>query len=185
MAITKVAVFCSVSSGSEPEFMQAAREMGKALALRGITLVYGGGGDGLGGALAGAAMTAGGQVIGVMPRFLVDKGRAFHLLKDLRVAKDLHEHKAIMAELGDGFIALPGGLGTLEEFFEIVTWAQLGLHHKPCGLLNVKGYYDQLLTFMDHVQEKAFISPATRSLILASETPDEILDLFLKFSSGS
>ena len=181
--INRITVFCSVSAGTEQEFMQAAQTVGEALAKRGIILVYGGCADGMAGALASAALGAGGQVIGVMPRFLVEKGKAFNQLKDLRVAKDLHEHKAMMAELGDGFIALPGGLGTLEEFFEVLTWAQLGIHHKPCGLLNVNGYFDKLLTFMDHIRDKQFISQPVRELLLTAEKPDEILDLFMEFSS--
>jgi uncharacterized protein (TIGR00730 family) len=118
----------------------------------------------------------------VMPRFLVEEGKAYDQLKDLRIAKDLHEHKAMMAELGDGFIGLPGGLGTLEEFFEILTWAQLGIHHKPCGLLNVNGYFDNLLTFMDNVRDKQFISQPVRDLLLTAENPDKILDSFMDFS---
>ena len=178
----RIAVFCSTSPGSDAEFMKNAHGMGETLAKNGITLVYGGGGDGMAGAMVRAALAAGGEVIGVMPRFLVEKGRAFAQLKDLRVAKDLHEHKAIMAELGDGFIGLPGGLGTLEEFFEILTWAQLGLHQKPCGLLNVSGYFDQLFAFMDLVREKQFITPPVRDLMLTAENPDKILELFSAFN---
>lgn len=182
MALQRIAVFCGYSAGSEPEYLQATQAMGEALAQRGITLVYGGGGVGMLGALASAALEADGYVIGVMPRSLAEKSMAFDQLKDLRVAKDLHKHKAIMAELGDGFIALPGGLGTLEEFFEILTWAQLGIHHKPCGLLNVNGYFDKLLTFIDHILDKQFISQPARDLLLTAEKPDEILDLFMEFS---
>jgi hypothetical protein len=179
----RITVFCSTSAGSDAEYLQTAQEVGEALAMRGITLVYGGSGDGMAGAMVRAALGAGGEVIGVMPRFLAEKGRAYNQLKDLRVAKDLHEHKAIMAKLGDGFIGLPGGLGTLEEFFEILTWAQLGLHQKPCGLLNVNGYFDQLLAFMDYVQEKQFMSETVRDLLLTAENPDKILELFTSFSS--
>ena len=179
--IKRISVFCSVSAGAEPEFAQAAQALGKTLAVRKITLVYGGGGDGMAGALVKSALEAGGEVIGVMPRFLVEKGKAFDQLKDLRVAKDLHVHKAMMAELGDGFIALPGGLGTLEEYFEALTWAQLGLHHKPCGLLNVNGYFDKLLDFMDQVRDRQFITHKTRELILIAEKPDALLDMFTEF----
>jgi len=178
MVLHKITVFCSTSPGSDADFMKTAREMGKTLARRGITLVYGGGKDGMAGAMVRAALEAAGDVIGVMPRFLVEKGKAFDQLKDLRIAKDLHEHKTMMAELGDGFIGLPGGLGTLEEFFEILTWAQLGLHQKPCGLLNVNGYFDQLLTFIDTVRKKEFISQTVRDLLLTAENPDKILELF-------
>jgi uncharacterized protein (TIGR00730 family) len=181
----RIAVFCSTSGGSDADYLESAQMTGRALAKRGITLVYGGGGDGMAGAMARAALGAGGEVISEMPRFLVEKGKAFSLLKDLRIAKDLHEHKAMMAELSDGFIGLPGGLGTLEEFFEILTWAQLGLHQKPCGLLNVKGYFDQLLQFMDNVQKKEFITQTVRDLLLTAENPDKILELFTAFSSKS
>jgi len=157
--------------------------MGEALAKHGITLVYGGGGTGMLGAPARAALGAGGHVIGVMPQFLTEKGMALNQLKDLRVAKDLHEHKSMMAELGDGFIALPGGLGTLEEFLEILTWVQLGIHHKPCGLLNVNGYFDKLLIFMDHIRDNQFISLPVRDLLLTAEKPDELPTLFMEFSS--
>jgi hypothetical protein len=157
--------------------------MGEALAKHGITLVYGGGGTGMLGALACAALGAGGHVIGVMPQFLAEKGIVLNQLKDLRVAKNLHEHKSMMAELGDGFIALPGGLGTLEEFLEILTLAQLGIHHKPCGLLYVNGYFDKLLIFMDHIRDNQFISQAVRDLLLTAEKPDELLTLFMDFSS--
>ena len=178
MDLHRITVFCSTSPGSDADYLKTAREMGETLARTGITLVYGGGKDGMAGAMVGAALGAGGEVIGVMPRFLVEKGKAFDQLKDLRIAKDLHEHKAMMAELGDGFIGLPGGLGTLEEFFEILTWAQLGLHQKPCGLLNVNGYFDQLLAFMDTVQKKEFINQTVRNLLLTAENPDKILELF-------
>lgn len=183
MELHRITVFCSTSAGSDADYLKAAQRVGEALAKRSITLVYGGSGDGMAGALVRAALDAGGQVIGVMPRFLVEKGRAYSQLKDLRVAKDLHEHKSMMAELGGGFIGLPGGLGTLEEFFENLTWAQLGLHQKPCGLLNVNGYFDHLLAFMDHVQEKQFISQKVRDLLITAENPDKILELFKAFAA--
>ena len=182
MDLHRITVFCSTSPGSDADYMKTASGMGETLARRGITLVYGGGKDGMAGAMVRAALGAGGEVIGVMPRILVEKGKAFDQLKDLRIANDLHEHKAMMAELGDGFVGLPGGLGTLEEFFEILTWAQLGLHQKPCGLLNVNGYFDQLLAFMDTVQKKEFISQTVRDLLLIAENPDKILELFSAYS---
>jgi uncharacterized protein (TIGR00730 family) len=181
MDLNRITVFCSSSTGTDADYMKTARALGETLARKGITLVYGGGRDGMAGVMVRAALGAGGEVIGVMPRFLVEKGRAFEHLKDLRIAKDLHEHKAMMAELGDGFIGLPGGLSTLEEFFEILTWAQLGLHQKPCGLLNVNGYFDQLFTFMDNVRRKEFISQSARDLLLTAEIPDKILELFSAF----
>ncbi len=183
MALKRIAVFCGFNTGSEPEYMQAAQAMGNALAKREITLVYGGGRMGMQGALSRAVLEAGGRVIGVMPKSLVEKDMAFDQLTDLRVAKDLPEHKAMMAELAGGFIALPGGLGTLEEFFEILTWAQIGLHHKPCGLLNVNGYFDKLLAFIDHVRDMQFISQPARDLLITAENPDKILELFMEFAS--
>jgi len=182
MDFQRITVFCSTSPGSDANYMETARMMGETLARRGIILVYGGGKDGMAGAMVRAALGAGGEVIGVMPKFLAEKGKAFEQLKDLRIAKDLHEHKAMMAELCDGFIGLPGGLGTLEEFFEILTWAQLELHEKPCGLVNVNGYFDHLLEFMDILLKKEFISRSVRDLLLVEENPDKILELFAAFA---
>ncbi len=182
MDFKRITVFCSTSTGTDADYLKTASAMGEILANRGISLVYGGGKDGMAGAMARAALEAGGEVIGVMPKFLVEKDKAFEQLKDLRIAKDLHEHKAMFAELGDGFIGLPGGLGTLEEFFEILTWAQLGLHQKPCGLLNVNGYFDQLLKFMDTVLNQGFISRSVRDLLLTAKNPDKILELFSAFN---
>lgn len=179
--IKRVSVFCSTSLGDIPDYAQAAAELGLTLARRGITLVYGGGKDGMAGHLVKATLEAGGKVIGVMPRFLVEKKKAFEELEEFYVAKDLHEHKAILADLGDGFIGLPGGLGTLEEFFEVLTWSQLGLHRKPCGLLNIKGYFDKLLSFMDDVRDGHFINKETRDLLLTAKKPDQLLDLFTEF----
>src|ERR1043165_174167 len=143
----RVCVFCGSSPGARPEYRQAAEAMGRLLASRRIGLVYGGGNVGLMGLLADAALSAGGEVIGVIPRHLDAREVAHRGLPDLRVVASMHERKALMADLSDAFIALPGGLGTLEEMFEILTWAQLGLHRKPCGLLNVLGYFDRLLSF--------------------------------------
>jgi uncharacterized protein (TIGR00730 family) len=179
--INRITVFCSVSAGADPAYLAAARELGAALAERDITLVYGGSGQGMAGKLARAALEGGGKIIGVMPRFLVERGLAFDQVSDLRVAEDLHAHKAIFAELGDGFIAPPGGLGTLEEFMEIFTWAQLGLHHKPCGLLNVNGYYDKLISFLDQMRDDRFITSTVRDSLLIAEKPDALLNLFDKF----
>ncbi|HUW13230.1 MAG TPA: TIGR00730 family Rossman fold protein, partial [Anaerolineae bacterium] len=140
----RICVFCGSSPGSRPEFVEAAVQLGEDLARRGITLVYGGGRVGMMGALARGALDAGGEVIGVIPRDLVDQEVAYTDLLDLRVVDTMHERKALMVELAQGFIALPGGLGTLEEFAEVLTWAQLGIHRKPCGVLNVCHYYDSL-----------------------------------------
>ncbi|MBM3136667.1 MAG: TIGR00730 family Rossman fold protein [Chloroflexi bacterium] len=181
--MSKITVFASSSSGDKPEYAQAAQELGMAIALRGITLVYGANKDGLAGMLARAVKDAGGHMIGVMPKFLVDQGRAFDRLDEFHIANDLHEHKKIMSELGDAFIGLPGGLGTLEEFFEILTWAQLGIHCKPCGLLNICGFYDPLLAFMDQVRESWFIDQRTRELIITSASSEGLINQLLKFKS--
>jgi hypothetical protein len=178
-----LAVFASSSTGDKPKYSQAAKDLGELLAKRRITLVYGANKDGLAGTLVRAVKDAGGYAIGVMPKFLVDQGKAFDGLDEFHVACDLHEHKALMAELGDGFIGLPGGLGTLEEFFEILTWAQLGVHHKPCGLLNICGFYDPLLSFMDLVHSSRFIDQKTREMIITSEKSDDLVDRLLKFKS--
>lgn len=151
--------------------------MGEALALRGISLVYGGGNVGLMGIVADAALAAGGEVIGVIPKALVDKEIAHRGLTDLRVVGSMHERKALMAELSDAFVALPGGYGTFEEFCEVLTWAQLGIHQKPCGLLNIEGYYDRLIAFFDHAVGEAFLRPQHRSLVLKEQEPMLLLDI--------
>jgi hypothetical protein len=152
--------------------------MGEALAGRGLTLVYGGGRTGLMGHLAEAGLAAGSQVIGVIPRHMMTTEIAFTDLADLRVVETMHQRKALMAELADGFVALPGGLGTIEEFFEMLTWAQLELHHKPCGLLNVCGYYDRLLSFLDHAAAEGFVHPQHRQMIVVAECAGALLDQF-------
>ncbi len=147
----------------------------------GIGLVYGGAKVGMMGAIASAVMEANGEVTGVIPKDLVKKEVAFTGITDLRIVNSMHERKALMAELSDGFIALPGGLGTIEEFFEVLTWAQLGIHKKPCGFLNVSGYYDKAIEFIDHAVEEQFIGPASRSLILADESPEMLLKKFREY----
>ncbi len=177
----RICVFCGSSPGSRPEYLQAAQQLGQLLAQRDIGLVYGGGKVGLMGTLARAAIEAGGEVIGVVPKALVEKEVAYTELNDLRVVESMHERKALMAELADGFIALPGGLGTIEEFFEVLTWAQLSLHHKPCGLLNVEQYYTRLLHFIDHTVAERFIEPECRSLILVDDDPINLLQQFERY----
>ncbi len=162
----RLCVFCGSSAGDDPAFAEAAAAVGRALAERRITLVYGGGNVGLMGVLADAALRAGGEVIGVIPKALMEWEVGHLGLTDLRVVDSMHERKALMAELSDGFAALPGGIGTLEEFFEIWTWAQLGVHHKPCGLLNAEGYYDPLVTFLDGMVERGFLKPRHRSMAI-------------------
>jgi uncharacterized protein (TIGR00730 family) len=177
----RICVFCGSSPGARPEYVQAARALGQALASRKLGLVYGGSQVGTMCELADAALQAGGQVTGVMPQALVDKGVAHTGLADLRVVGSMHERKALMAELADGFIALPGGLGTFEEFLEVVTWAQLGLHHKPCGLLNVCQYYQPLMGFLDHAVSQRFVKAEHRSMIIVEESPDVLLERFERY----
>ena len=168
--LQSLCVFCGSSSGSRPDFEYAARSLGKVLGENGITLVFGGGRVGLMGAIADATLEAGGNVIGVIPQHLVDREVAHQGLTELRVVQSMHERKALMAELSDGFVALPGGLGTLEEFFEVWTWGQLGLHRKPYALLNVGGFYDPLVMFIDQLVEQKFVKPEhRRMLIIESE----------------
>jgi uncharacterized protein (TIGR00730 family) len=157
--------------------------MGIALARRDITLVYGGGRVGLMGTIADAVLAQGGKVIGVIPEPLVAREVAHKALTDLRIVGSMHERKALMAELSDAFVAMPGGFGTLEEFCEITTWTQLGLHRKPCGLLNVSGYYDALLSFLDHAVSERFIRPEHRSVVLADTEPDGLLDKLKGFDA--
>jgi len=172
----RVCVFCGSSIGSRPVYREAAQALGAALARRNLGLVYGGGKVGLMGVVADAALAAGGEVIGVIPDFLEAKEVGHRGLTELRVVGSMHERKAMMAALSDGFIALPGGYGTLEEFGEILTWAQLDLHHKPIGLLDVAGYYDPLLRLFDHAVAEGFLSPALRALVLEESDPARLLD---------
>ncbi len=170
-----VCVFCGSNPGRRREYLAGAADLGRILAARGIRVVYGGAHVGLMGALADAVLAAGGEIIGVIPGLLVDAEVAHPGLSELRVTGSMHERKALMAELADGFIALPGGIGTLEEFAEIVTWAQLGLHAKPTGLLNLLGYYDGLLRFLDHATQERFVRPGDREQILARASAAELL----------
>jgi hypothetical protein len=161
-----------------PEYTEAAEKLGNALVKNGIGLVYGGARIGMMGAIASAVMRANGEVIGVMPKGLVEKEVAFLGITDLRVVNSMHERKALMSELSDGFIALPGGLGTIEEILEVLTWSQLGIQKKPCGFLNVCHYYDKLIEFIDHAVEQEFINPESGKLILVDESPAALLKKF-------
>jgi uncharacterized protein (TIGR00730 family) len=174
-AMKRLCVFCGSSTGDAPAYAAAARELGSLLARQGIGLVYGGASVGLMGAVADAALAQGGQVIGVIPEALVKKEVAHGGLVDLCVVGSMHERKALMAELSDGFIALPGGLGTLEELFEVWTWAQLGYHQKPCALLNVAGFYDPLIAFLDSVAQHRFLKPAHREMLIVAGDSDDLL----------
>ena len=173
--MNQICVFAGSSSGAHPQYGVAARELGRALVRRQAGLVYGGACVGLMGALADAVLAAGGHVTGVIPESLVAKEVAHRGLSELRVVASMHERKAVMNDLADGFIALPGGWGTLEEFFEVLTWAQLGLHRKPCGLLNVHGYYDGLLSFIDHSVNERFVRTENRAMVLVANGAEELL----------
>ena len=175
--IGNICVFAGSSSGAREEYRAAAGTLGDALARRGLGLVYGGARVGLMGAMADAALAAGGRVIGVMPEALIAKEVAHRRLTELRVVKTMHERKAMMAELSDAFIAMPGGWGTLDEFCEILTWAQLGLHRKPCGLLNVGGYFDKLLAFVEHSVAEGFVRREHGDMIAVAAAPAALLDL--------
>jgi len=172
----RICVFCGSSPGARPRYADAARSLGNALAKRSIELVYGGGNVGLMGVLADATLEAGGRVIGVIPESLRALEVAHQGLPDLRVVQSMHERKALMADLADGFIALPGGLGTFEELLEIATWSQLGIHSKPIGLLNVAGYFDALLALLDHAVAERFLRPEQREQLLVADAPQSLLD---------
>jgi uncharacterized protein (TIGR00730 family) len=173
----RVCIFTGSSPGVRLEYGTAAAALGRAVAGRGMGLVYGGAHVGLMGVLADAALSAGGEVVGVIPRALVARELAHTGLTNLHVVESMHQRKALMADLSDGFIALPGGWGTLDELFEILTWAQLGLHRKPCGLLNVRGYFDRLLSFVDHSIDEGFVRSEYRRLIAVAEAAEPLLDL--------
>ena len=170
-----ICVFCGANSSGRKHYAEAARNTARALVQHDLTLVYGGGSVGLMGILADAAIEAGGKVIGVLPRHLHQKEVAHAGLAKLHVVGSMHERKALMADLSDGFIALPGGLGTLEELFEVLSWAQLGLHAKPCGLLNIAGYYDELNDLLDRAVSERFVKPAHRALLMIDTDIERLL----------
>src|SRR5690349_19773948 len=174
-----VCVFCGSSSGYRDVYRNAAIRLGAELAGRGVRLVYGGGNVGLMGAIADAVLGAGGHVTGVIPQALVDREVAHRSLPDLRIVSSMHERKALMADLSDAFIAMPGGFGTFEEFCEIVTWAQLGIHRKPCGLLNVDRYYDSLLALFDRATREGFLRAEYRSMVMSDESPALLIEKML------
>ena len=177
----RICVFCGSNFGHSEKYRAMAVRLGHALAERGLGLVYGGGKVGLMGTIADAVLERGGEVIGIIPEDLVKKEVAHKGLADLRIVGSMHERKALMERLSDGFIAMPGGFGTLDEFCEILTWTQLGLHQKPCGILNVGGYYDFFLKFVDHSVTEGFIRAEHRKLLLESEEPEALLDRFAKY----
>ncbi len=178
-----VCVFCGSSAGNRLVYLDAAHQTGMALVQRGIGLVYGGAQIGLMGRIANTVLEQGGKVIGVMPKHLSLKEVIHPNLTDLRIVDSMHTRKALMAELSDAFIALPGGMGTFEELCEILTWGQLGLHRKPCGLLNVTGFYDPLLALFDHAVAEGFLRPAHRSLVQVATTPEDLLDKLTSYEA--
>ena len=173
-----VAVFCGSSNGALETYKEGAIQLGKELARRKITLVYGGSSIGIMGVVANAVLESGGQVIGVIPTMLEEKEISHPNLTKLIVVHSMHERKAKMVDLAEGFIALPGGMGTLEEFFEVLTWAQLGLHQKPCGIFNINHYYDLMISFLDHINEQQFLQDKFRSMVLVDSNPNDLLDKF-------
>ncbi|MEN6577653.1 MAG: TIGR00730 family Rossman fold protein [Phycisphaerales bacterium] len=173
--LKRVCVYCGSGVGGHDGYADAARALGRALVERKIGLVFGGGRIGMMGVLAETVLQAGGEAIGVIPRHLEEKGLALTSVSSLRVVGTMHERKALMAELSDAFIAMPGGYGTAEEFFEALTWAQLSLHAKPCGLLNTQGYFDHLIHFIDHAVQEGFIHPTHRDLLLVDGSPEPLL----------
>lgn len=176
--IRRLAVFCGSNPGARPEYVDGARALGRLLCERGIGVVYGGSSVGLMDAVAEAVLDDLGEIIGVIPRMLVEREVAHKGLTDLRIVGSMHERKALIAELSDGFVALPGGIGTLEEFFEIWTWAQLGMHDKPCGLLNIAGYFDPLLSFLDRAVDERFVRDVHRSMVIVESDPRALLARF-------
>ncbi|MEK4517656.1 TIGR00730 family Rossman fold protein [Paenibacillus sp. FSL H8-0122] len=177
-----IAVFCGSSEGTSPVYKESAILLGKELAARNITLIYGGATVGLMGAIADSVMQAGGQVIGVLPHFLKQREIEHTRLTELIMVDSMHERKLKMSELADGFIAMPGGPGTMEEYFEIFTWAQLGLHQKPCGLLNVNHYYDPLITLFSNMAREQFMQEKHHSIMLNATTPEGILQQFAEYT---
>jgi uncharacterized protein (TIGR00730 family) len=179
--VRAVCVFCGSNAGARSAYTEAAAEVGRAIAARGLSLVYGGAAVGLMGTLADAALAAGGKVIGVIPKALVEREIAHAGLTELHAVKSMHERKAMMADRSDAFLALPGGAGTLEEVFEAWTWAQLGHHQKPVGLLNVDGFFDDLIAFLDHQCRERFIRQEHRDMLIVESDPNRLLDRFAQY----
>ena len=171
----RIAVFCGSSIGNDDDYTIAAKSLGSTLVKNGLGLVFGGGTIGLMGIIARNVLKNGGEVVGVIPEALYKKQLALQELTDIRIVGSMHERKALIAELSDGFIAMPGGLGTIEEIFEVLTWTQLGIHTKPCGFLNVRNYFNHLINFLDHMRDQNFISEKHRSMIIIEENPEELL----------
>lgn len=179
----RICVYCGSSSGSDPIYLETAKSVGRCLAERGISLVYGGAKVGTMGAVADGALQAGGEVIGIIPHGLQALEVAHDSLSELHAVHSMHERKARMESLADGFISLPGSYGTLDESFEILVWLQLGIHSKPIGLLNVKGYYDHLLRHLDHSCKEGFLKPENRELLLVETDPEQLVDRLLTWQA--
>lgn len=177
----RICVYCGSSPGNNPAYAEAGRALGALLVERGLGLVYGGAAVGIMGAIANEVLARGGEAIGVIPEALAVKEVSHASLTEQHVVASMHERKAMMAELSDGFVALPGGWGTIEEIFEILTWAQLGFHDKPCGLLNVAGYYDGLFSFLEHAVTEGFVRPVYRDILILEDRPGELLDRFARY----
>jgi uncharacterized protein (TIGR00730 family) len=180
--MNRLCVFCGSSVGNDPAYRTLAAELGRTLARRGVTVVYGGGRVGLMGVLADAALADGGEVIGVIPQALMDRELGHVGLTELHVVESMHARKALMAELADGFVALPGGLGTLEELFEVWTWAQLGMHRKPCGLLDTGDFFAPLVGFLDQLVAHGFVGAAHRAMLTVATSPHELLERFSAYT---
>ena len=178
-----ICVFCGSNSGSNSIYKEAAIQLASYLSGRNIKLVYGGGSIGLMGAISEAVLQQGGQVIGIIPKFLAEKELAQTNVTQLHIVDSMHERKALMAELSDGFIALPGGIGTLEELFEVYTWGQLGLHIKPCGLLNINGYYNHLISFLHHMVGEQFLKPINLDMLLIDQTSEGLIEKMAVYQS--
>lgn len=181
--MNRICVYCGSSPGKNPKYLAYARVLANELLKREIALVYGGANVGLMGEIANTVLKGGGEVIGVIPQSLVEKEVSHQGLSELKVVSTMHERKAIMAELSDGFIALPGGLGTLEELFEVMTWSQLGFHQKPCGVLNINQYYQKLIAFLDHAVDEQFMKTTHRKMLLVEDDPQQLLDAMENYSA--
>ncbi|MCW9708331.1 TIGR00730 family Rossman fold protein [Fodinibius salsisoli] len=181
--LQKICVYCGSSPGRKNEYVEGARRLGHIFEQRNIELVYGGASVGIMGALADAVLERGGKVTGIIPEDLMRKEVAHDGLTDLQVVSSMHERKAAMADISDGFIALPGGLGTMEELFEMLTWGQLGYHRKPMGMLNICGYYNHLSTFLDHTVEEQFVRSSHRGMLIVDDDPERLLNHFEEYES--
>lgn len=181
MTIESLCIYCGSRDGADPQLIETARQLGALLAREGIDVVYGGSSAGMMGAVADAALAQGGRVVGILPAGLASREKAHRTLTELHVVTSMHERKALMAKLSDGFVALPGGLGTLEELCEVSTWAQLGIHQKPVGVCNIAGYFDGFLQFLDHAVAMEFLPAEHRELLIVNSSPSELLAAMREF----